>query len=241
MNVRGKRIICLAASLAATAYPSAAGAAVVELGQFYSTPRPSCPEDPCVALSRTTAYQARLGDEQKLFRVPASGRIVAWSVTLGAPTPRQTRYFTRRLGGPAAARITVLQPVARERRSRARERRRRGSKASMRVTAQTPTVELSPYFGQTSQFPLATNLEVSRRQVVALTVPTWAPVLQLGIRRTSYWRATRRNVPPKRCGDTRRQTAQLVLGRRTRFLCRYPGARLTYSVTLVPYPPRNAE
>ncbi len=38
-------------------------------------------------------------------------------------------------------------------------------------------MQLEPYLGQTVQFPLATSLAVKKGDIVALTVPTWAPVL----------------------------------------------------------------
>ncbi len=50
-----------------------------------------------------------------------------------------------------------------------------------RVTAASPLQTLTPYFGQTVQFPLTTSLEVKKGDIVALTVPTWAPALALGL------------------------------------------------------------
>jgi hypothetical protein len=174
-------------------------------------------------VSRTTGYQAGGGDADNPFRAPANGRIVAWSITLGDPSDSQTEFFDARLGGQASAGITVLRP---------------GPRLTARVTGQSPVKRLSPYFGQTVQFPLVRSLHVREGHVVALTVPTWAPALALGLGRDHSWRATRASRPRRRCLDTSRQSAQRRVGGLTRFVCRYPTARLTYSVTMVTSPPR---
>ncbi len=186
-------------------------------------PTPSCPADPCQAVSRTTGYQAKAGTTRNLFRAPASGRIVAWSVTLGRPTAAQQEFFEERLDGSASAGITVIRP---------------GPRLTGRVLSRSPVKRLTPHFGRTVQFPLVTTLHVRRGHVVALTVPTWAPVLALNLGRDSSWRATRTNRPPSRCLETGLQTAQQRIGALARFLCRYPTARLTYTATMVTSPPR---
>src|SRR3712207_7815497 len=45
-------------------------------------PQPSCPTSPCFAVSRTTGYQAKVGTNRGLVRVPENGRIVAWTIRL---------------------------------------------------------------------------------------------------------------------------------------------------------------
>jgi hypothetical protein len=99
--------------------------------------------------------------------------------------------------------------------------------------------DLAPYFGTTVQFPLAKAIYVRRGYRVALTVPTWAPALSLGLGADSAWRATR---PRHDCTDTEGQAAQRRVGGLARYRCVYRTARLTYSATLVtrPRPPEPA-
>ena len=144
-------------------------------------------------ISRTTAFQARVDGKRELFVSPAAGRIVAWSITLGTPGRKQRRYFEENLGGAAQAGISVL---------------RQGDRRYGRVTGESPVQTLTPYFGQTVQFPLATSLAINKGDVVALTVPTWAPALGLGLGRNTVWRASR---DIDACDDTQTQSAQTDL------------------------------
>lgn len=195
-----------------------APAKIIELGKTAQEPTPSCPAKPCLAVSRTTGYQAKSGTDKGLFVVPRAGKIVAWSITLAKPARKQVSFFNRSLGGPASAGITVVRP---------------GKKLYARTVTQSPIEQLSPYFGQTVQFPLGRALNVKKGYVVALTVPTWAPALAVGFGNDTSWRATR---PEDDCTDTETQTAQMRLGVMTRFRCLYRTARLTYSATLITEP-----
>lgn len=223
MRTPVKPLAAVLTALVALVAAAPAGARLIEIGQTDEMPAPSCPESPCQAVSRTTGYQAKAGAHDDLFKAPADGRIVAWSITLGKPSAQQQDFFEKRLGGPASAGITVLRP---------------GPRLTGRVLARSPVKKLTPYFGQTVQFPLVRTLFVHEGQIVALTVPTWSPSLALNLGRDSSWRATRRNEPRGRCLDTMRQTAQTRVGGLAHFLCRYPTARLTYTVTMVTSPPR---
>jgi hypothetical protein len=208
--------------LAAALLPATAEAKIIEVGDIGAKFPPSCPAVPCQVVSRTTGYQTRVEAKRKLFVVPKDGKIVAWTVTLGAPRKRDRVFFEDNLGGAARAGITVLKT---------------GTKQYGRVLAQSPQQLLTPYFGQTVQFPLATALDVKAGYVVALTVPTWAPVLSLnGLNKVTAWRASR---PAKKCDDTKTQSAQTTIRQLTQYSCLYRAARLTYSATLIttPVPP----
>jgi hypothetical protein len=210
--------VLIAAAGAALAAPAPGVAAVVEVGKIGTEHPPSCPSSPCLAVSRTTGYQVKVGADRGLFVVPQDGKIVAWSITLGRPGPRQTRFFEEMLGGEAAARITILRP---------------GRRLFGRVTGQSPLQELTPYFGQTVQFPLGRSLNVRKGYVVALSVPTWAPALAVGLGNDTSWRASRTRAD---CQDTQSQTAQQRLGGLAQYRCLYRTARLTYSATLITRP-----
>ena len=167
--------------------------------------------------------RSRVGGEREQFVAPADGRIVAWTITLGKPkqeadasSSRRTSAAPPRPASPCSSRATHYG----------------------RVLARSPLQTLTPYFGQTVQFPLD---DVARRStkgdVVALTVPTWAPALGLGLGRDSVWRASRDRDA---CDDTQTQSAQTDISDLTQYKCMYRTARLTYSATLIttPEPPK---
>jgi hypothetical protein len=196
-----------------------ARAKIVEVGRADAAP--ACPNSPCLAVSRTTGYQVKVADERSDFIVPADGKIVAWTVALGNPTAQQIAFFDKSLGGPSSARITDL---------------RLDKKLFARTITQSPVQLLQPYFGQTVQFGLGRALNVKKGDVIALTVPTWAPALTPLLTDHSAWRASR---PLDKCNDTSTQTAQVTLNTQAQYRCLYK-ARLTYSATLVTRPVPNA-
>src|SRR4051794_17764553 len=201
------------ASLATTS--TTASAKIVEIGR--TDVAPACPATPCLALSRTTGYQVKVADERSAFVVPEDGKIVAWSIALGKPTPEQITFFDKNFGGPATARLTVL---------------RAGKTLYSRTVTQTPVQPLQPFLGQTVQFPLGRALNVKKGYVIALTVPTWAPALTPLLTDHSAWRASR---PEDKCSDLETQTAQMSLNLVAQYRCLYK-ARLIYSATLITRP-----
>ena len=214
------RIALIAAcALACALLPASASARIVEVGQAATEAAPTCPANPCLAVSRTTGYQAKVVDSREVYVVPARGKIVAWTIRLGAPNRRQINFFEDNFG-PASAGLSVL---------------RRGERLFGRVRSQTPIVQLGDYFGQTVQFPLDRALNVRRGEIIALTVPTWAPALSTLVEDGSSWRASR---ALDSCDDTDRQTAQLTVGALTQYRCLYK-ARLTYTATLITNPKPN--
>ena len=205
------------AAFAALALPAAAPAKITELGQLPDGVLGVCPLN-CQAVSRTTGYQAKVGPDRALYRAPADGRIVAWSIGLGNPGPKQTAFFDERLGGASQAAIVVL----------ASEK-----KLVRRVVAKGPLQRLSDFFGQVAQFPLERTLAIRKGQYVGLSVPSWAPALQLSLGADTSWRASRTKDS---CPDTSTQSALVGSRRATSFACLYKTARLTYSATFIPTP-----
>ncbi len=205
----------LAAVLACAA---PASAKIVEIGRTDAAP--ACPDSPCLAVSRTTGYQVKVADERSVYTAPEDGKIVAWSIALGKPTADQVAFFDKSLGGPASARLTVI---------------RLGKKLMARTITQSPIEQLQPYFGQTVQFPLSRALNIKKGDVMALTVPTWAPALTQLLTDHSSWRASR---AVDKCNDTSTQTAQMTLDTEVQYRCLYK-ARLTYSATLITRPVPN--
>ena len=216
---RRPALIAASVALACAAAPSAASARIVEVGQAPTEAVPTCPASPCLAVSRTTGYQAKVVDSRAHYVIPANGRIVAFSIRLGAPNKRQIKFFEDNFG-KASAGLAVI---------------RRGDRLFGRVVAASPVMQLSDYFGQTVQFPLDRALKVEKGNVIGLTVPSWAPALSTLTDDGSSWRASR---GLKACDNTDSQTAQTAVGALTQYRCLYR-ARLTYTATLITDPKPN--
>jgi len=207
----------------ALALPAAAPATLAEVGVLPATTPAtvaSCPSTPCLAVSRTTGFQVKVGSNKNPLSAPRAGSIVAWTITLGKPSASQIKFFNSAEGGPAEAGIAIL-------------RAQKKPNLTYKLIASGPTVKLEPYFGKTAQFPLETTIPVKKGDVVALSVPTWAPALALGFGNDTSWRASRQK---SQCTSTSSQTVQTSVGSSLQYFCLYQTARLTYSATLVSTP-----
>jgi len=108
-----------------------------------------------------------------------------------------------------------------------------GKKIVRTVVAKGPVQTLTDFFGTTVQFPLARTLAIKKGQFIGMTVPTWAPALQVSLGNDTSWRSSR---AADACGDTATQSAMLGQRVRASFRCLYRTARLTYSATFIPTP-----
>jgi hypothetical protein len=205
------------------ALPAAAPATLAEVGLLPpTTPAtvPSCPASPCLAVSRTTGFQVKVGSAHNFLAAPRSGSVVAFTVMLGKPNATQIKFFNANEGGESEAGIAILRPVAHP-------------NLTYKLVATSPPVKLEPYFGKTAQFPLETTLKVRKGDFVALSVPTWAPALALGFDKGTSWRASR---PRSGCTSTSSLSTQTSIGSAVQYFCLYQTARLTYSATLISTP-----
>jgi hypothetical protein len=203
--------------------PAVAPATLTEVGIIPTTTPatvPSCPASPCLAVSRTTGFQVKVATNTTLVDAPKAGSVVAWAITLGKPNATQVKFFNANEGGAAEAGIAVL-------------RAEKKPNLTYRLIASSPTVKLEKYFGKTAQFPLETTIKVKKGDIIALTVPTWAPSLALGFGKDTSWRASREK---KQCASTSSQSTQTSIGSAVQYFCLYQTARLTYSATLVSTP-----
>lgn len=221
-----RKLVAIVTSLGALAVPSAAGATVQELGATAPLPAPSCPTN-CTALGRVTGYQVQQGAVKNPFKGRRRGKIVAFTLTLGQPSEDEIRFFRRTFGGSARARISILAPVRRKRGEPKGTRRRH------RLTGQSENFELEPYLGSSPTFALSRPLTLKKDYVVALTVPTWAPVFAVDLGNTEAWRSSR---DPANCDDLQQLAAQQRRGSLRTYGCFYRTARLTYTATFIPDP-----
>jgi hypothetical protein len=233
---------CLLAVLVAAALPGAADSAplrVVVLGQTSEMPPASCPGEivnneeikPCRVEGHVTGYQTVADGLSEPYEAPFEGKIVAWSITLARPSTKETKtttdevsFFNEFLGSPAEARIGVLRPVE-------------GSNPPrFTLVRQSPVQVLNPYFGSTPIFALEHPLTVLKGQIVALTVPTWAPMFAFNVSAENTWRGSR---APEHCAskeDIQNGHPQQGVGKIKTYGCFYSNARLLYTATLVKKP-----
>ncbi len=233
---------CLLALVVAVVVPGNADSAplrVLTLGQTAETPPASCPGKivngqeltPCRVEGHVTGFQAIAGGIAKPYEAPFEGKIVAWSITLAKPstvetdtTTNEVAFFNEFLGTPSEARIGILRPIE-------------GSKPPQyKLVRQSPIEVLNPYFGTTPVFALDHPLTVLKGQIVALTIPTWAPMFAFGVAADNTWRGSRL---PGECAskeDIQGGHPQQGVGKTKTYGCYYSEARLLYTATLVKKP-----
>jgi hypothetical protein len=90
---------------------------------------------------------------------------------------------------------------------------------------------LSPYLGQTVKF--GASLRVEKDDIVALTIPTWAPAFAQNLSAKNAWRASRETGTCTNTTDVRQGEPQQKVGTRATYGCRYSTARLLYTATVV--------
>lgn len=214
--------------------PALAIANNYELGQTATKlVAPSCPagvpSSQCtIILTRVTALETLRDGLAYPTRVRTSGRVVAFSVGLSAlssdPATRRSyiHYLDQTYGGTTQVAITILRPVGKR------------TQWKWQTVATSPLYHVQSYLGNVIQIPLDTSLEVKPGYVVALTTPTWVPILTINVDTKKFaYRQSRRancNNPPAQ------SQAQLAANQTTSYACDYPGTRVEYSATEISYP-----
>ena len=227
--------VVAAVALAAVAFPAAAYAAYTELGATHSPiVAPVCPQgvssaNCTIILTRVTALETIRDGVTYPTTVKQAGRVTAFTIGLSLlSTNKNTRksfihYLDTTYGGTTRIALTVLRPSA-------------GKKSDFRwqVVAESPIYHVEPYLGSVVQIPLETSLEVKPGDVVALTTPTWAPVLTIDVDSKKF--AYRQSRTGNCSSPPATSQAQLTSGQVAGYHCDYPGTRLEYSATEVYYP-----
>lgn len=225
-----------AALLTFAAAPSFA--AIVELGAT-TTPlaKPVCPATGgCpIILTETTAAQTVSAGVTFPTMAAKNGRIVAFTVSPASVllvdingTPKTATKpalpgLNATYGGASQVAITVLQW---------------SPKHLYKVVAESPLFQLQPYFGHLVQFVLDQSLPIAKGQFIALTVPTWAPLLSVNLPKSQFlWRPSRAS----NCLGYTVQSAQLLTGNTAQYRCFFTGTRVEYTATEItsPVPPRK--
>ena len=206
----------------ALALAAAADARILELGSTSEPAKSNCPNNPCEVVGRVTGYQGRSGPAKNPFRVPHTGKIVAFTVRLAKLEDNQIKFFTDLYGTPPQVRLSILKPG-----------RTKKSRLDHRLLAQSPTFTVDQYFGASPSFALDKPLAVKPGNIVALTVPTWAPAFARDLSKSNWWRSSRGKG---HCDNVSQHTELQSTGNVRTFGCTYHTARLLYSATYVQTP-----
>jgi hypothetical protein len=220
-----RTLLLIPVLVAALVWAPAASARIVELGAVADAVNPSCPADPCEAAVRVTGLQGRAaGGPKNPYYIRRSGYVVAFTVTLAAPTPEQVAFFNDNFGSPAEVGLSVL-----------RKSDKRKTRLNYRLVNQSQLFEVENYFGSKPTFVLDQPMRVRKSNWIAITVPSWAPIFANNLTRSDWWRSSRAK---NSCETPRslRQFAMTELREVNVFGCTYSGARLLFTATYVPDP-----
>jgi hypothetical protein len=230
-----KRILITTAAVAAGAVlvPAAASAAIVELGAT-TTPlvAPTCPvgvsQTNCtIILTRSTALETLRDGSAYPGTVKQAGRIVAFTVGLSrlSSDPKTAHNDIHDLdvafGGTTRVAITVLRPSGNKKLRR------------WKVVQESPVFRVQPYLGQVVQFALTNSLPVLPGDVVALTTPTWAPVLSINLNTKKFAYRQSRSTG---CGSPPTSNVAQSVGQTAAYGCNFAGTRVEYSATEITNP-----
>lgn len=212
---------CALALLPGAAGGASKGRTVTVLGETQSTPQPACPRSPCEAVGSVTGFQSTAGSVAKPFVAPYKGKIVAWSLALSKPKSSQMSFFNNFYGTPPKARLSVIRQVPDKHPPR------------YELLRQGPTENLSAFLGSDVMFALDQPLHIRKGDIVALTIPTWAPSFAVGLTDSSGWRASRKSGKCTKTDDIKDSRPQQKVGSNKQYGCFYKTARLLYTATLV--------
>lgn len=223
-----RSLVALGALSVLAVSPAVASAvSISEIGTVSDGRAPRCPES-CSVITRTTALPTSTNGDRNVYSAPGNGTIVAWSLTLGAPTADDRKALEKQLGR-SRAQLTVL---------------RRGKSVAATAIGASPLKYLDPYFGGEVTFALPQTIAVRKGDVIGLSVSSWAPSLVQGYDAKTSWRASR---PAGRCGGTTDErkadyyvNTVLMTSKVGSFNCLYKSERLAFSATFVPTPTRRA-
>ena len=144
-----------------------------------------------------TGFQGRAsGGRKNPYYIRRDGLLVAFTLQLAKPTAEEINFFNDNFGTPSTARISVM------RRGDTRKKR-----LNHRLISQSDRFELDRYFGSRPTFVFDEPIPVKKGNWIAITVPTWAPLLSTNLARTNWWRSSR----PKGSCEPPRSLRQFAL------------------------------
>ncbi len=235
-----RAVSALVAILVAAAFvPAAASAADLQVGITASPViSPTCPANAqgkscAIVLTQVTAYETLRDGVVNPDTVKQSGVISAFTLGLAGTnliTPAVLANLDKTYGGPPEAQLTALVATGTP------------THPAYRVAAESAVVKLRSELGKVAEFPLLTPLPVVRGEILALTVPTWAPVLSFELNTTKFAYVQSRAEIKTTSGASSCDTtgganlAQIVVGELSSYGCSYPGTRIEYSALEITTP-----
>lgn len=224
----------LAALLTLVFVPAWASADEIDVGSTASPlVAPSCPKtvspaNCTIVLTQVTALETARDGSAYPTTIHRAGEIVSFSLGVSAlssdpkTAQQDISFLNSAYGGVAQAQLTVLRPVGKR------------SNFGWSVAASTPVYKLQHYLGQVVEFPLVQPLPVVPGETLALTVPTWAPVLSFNLdaKKFAYRQSRRANCSHPASA----LQAQLTIGERAQYQCNYAGTRVEYSAREITSP-----
>jgi hypothetical protein len=211
--------------------PITIGGTVVLGGTSTPVAPPTCPTAACnIVLTRATGLETLRDGRTYPTIVKYAGTLVAFTVGLAklsnktATARTEIQRLNASYGGVAQAGITVLKPGPGANKAR-----------FWTVVAQSPMFKLQPFLGYNVEFPLVTQIPVVPGEAIALTVPTWAPVLSYNLSTAQF--AYRQSRKTNCANPGAFNNAQLTIGQGTNYVCDYAGTRVEYNATEITTPP----
>jgi hypothetical protein len=233
------------ALLAMLVVPAQAGPGFRELGEYgvgFANQHwgPGCAKaanpgkSKCQVIAQVTGYQVKLAGHNYPFSVNHRGKIVAFTLKIGAPPKKYLNDFITRFGQPSV-RLAVLKPPPPG----------HGVKRHKVLTLvrQSGVYNLRNYVGKkgrTVSFALSKALVMPAGSTLALTIPTWAPVFAAAAQadnkagRRYQWRGSRRKGA---CGGSGLNDAHQTVGKFAYYDCLFKGPQLEYTATFLRDPP----
>lgn len=179
-------------------------------------PPPDCPEN-CQAIAQLTGFQVQLGEAHNPFRVRRSGYVTSFTLRLSKPNADQVSFFKTTYGDTPQVRLALVRSLH--------------DKKQYRLLKQTQAFNIEPYLGSTVTFALRQPFRVKKEDIVAITVPTWAPAFVHNQSTDIAWRSSHSeeecttSLPPTAAHEEE--------GTKKTYGCFYRTARLLYSATFI--------
>jgi hypothetical protein len=224
--------LCVAL-VTAMAIPSAGARRAIVLGKTKHNENPACPQDtnqhPCSAIGSVTGFMTKADGRKHPFNIFKDGKIVAWAIHVSNPNKTQRNFFgtlfeSEAFGQHPSARISVI---------------KNKSHRKYKLVKQSKALDLQGVLGRKQIFTLNKPLRVHPGQVIALTLPTWAPNFAVNLSPSdNQWRASRKkgrcNTDRDHIRNVKASRPQQNVGSLRPYECRYSGARLLYWAYFVP-------
>jgi hypothetical protein len=234
-----RAVSALAATLtAAIVLPAVASATDIQVGVTKSPlVSPTCPAgvsptDCTIVLTQVTAFETLRDGVRDPTAIKQSGVIASFSVALAGPstiTSKDIAGLDKLYGGNPEVQLTVLRPT--------------GTTLSptYRVAAQSSVYDIQSQLGSVAEIPLIAPMPVVRGEILALTVPTWAPVLSFDLSTTAFSYSQSRKQTTTSSGSSCNKSAganlaQATIGEQSSYSCNYRGTRVEYSALEITTP-----